>query len=97
VAAISERGRLAFFRVQHPRHRHCIQLTHRFDALITVEVALNLDARERNFQAIGFSTSLDSIDQRKAKTYVIACESDRVLESDLLTKDACLKLNASAH
>jgi hypothetical protein len=45
-----------------------LQLTHRLDAVFTVEVALKFAACERNFQSTGFWTSLGIIDQRESKT-----------------------------
>jgi len=40
VAAIDLTAAAFGFKEQHPRHRHCFQLTHRFDAAPTAEVAL---------------------------------------------------------
>ena len=88
---------LCFFRGQYPRHRHCFQLTHRFDAVLTDEVALKFEACKRNVDSNGFPTPAGIIDQRDAKTYVIARQTDRVLESDLSTQSALHALDATEH
>lgn len=73
--------RLRFFRGQHPRHRHCFELTHRFDAVFTVEVALSSGLCLRANQCGGVSTSFGIIDQHKRKAYTIAERFRRVLQS----------------
>jgi len=58
-------------------------LTHRLDAVFTVEVALKFEACDLKSFVDRLFASTGIIDQRKSKTYVIACESDCVLESEL--------------
>jgi len=58
------------------------------DAVFTVEVALKFEACDLKFFAGRLFPSIGIIDQRKSKTYVIACESDCVLESDLSAQAA---------